>query len=144
MHSPERPSRYRQTIWTAVSAIVIIVAILLAPAAYRRLGTVSLSGIPISRTTTTVPSIQRFSTAATPSSTSQTSNMPCKSMSAEDKQWNMCVCSSGCPWCRLMYSLADNMDRYHNHFRYEFDRVYRVSCPELHGVEGLLLMDLAM
>lgn len=44
--------------------------------------------------------------------TASSATMPQKASSLEDRQWN---------------SLADRMDMFHNHFRYEFDRVYKVS-----------------
>jgi len=51
-------------------------------------------------------------TALRPVSTANSATMPQKLNSLEDRQWN---------------SLADRMDMFHNHFRYEFDRVYKVS-----------------
>jgi len=44
--------------------------------------------------------------------TASSATMPQRASSLEDRQWN---------------SLADRMDMFHNHFRYEFDRVYKVS-----------------
>ncbi|KAK1927009.1 hypothetical protein DB88DRAFT_476362 [Papiliotrema laurentii] len=98
---------------TAVSLIVLLCAILLAPVLLRR---VPRAGFE---------SLIRNHTAVRPlTTTTPVHTMPSK-MSLEDKQWN---------------SLADRMNLFHNHFRYEFDRVYKLCDGGFHK-EGMKLAD---
>ncbi|ORY35423.1 hypothetical protein BCR39DRAFT_509569 [Naematelia encephala] len=81
-----------------------------------------------------IPVVTRFmSTPASPPSSSSPSSasspslsnpvtMP-KKLSAEDKEWN---------------HLAEHMDRFHAHFRYEFNRVYTLADGGFH-TEGMTL-----